>query len=317
MAVSRSNVWPAGVLGSVELRHLRFAIAAADHGSFRRAAELLHVRQSTVSRSIREFEDLIGTKVFERSSGGITPTLTGRSILSIARSVLEDLDALIATAKSNHSGKAGRLAIGFCTSLSAGNLRATLIEFMERFPQIELATTERSRLRLGRMLRNGTLDVVVAAEDVSLSDCRSLPLWSERILVALPGDHELANRDVLYWTDLRAQTVLLSRFDPGSELEDLLRSKLVAAADRPNIENHDISRGAIKALVSMRMGIGLVLESDLGAALPNPLYRELRDGVGPSRLGFSAFWRAENENPALAAFLKLLCERYPSPTGDV
>jgi DNA-binding transcriptional LysR family regulator len=78
-----------------------------------------------------------------------------------------------------------------------------------------------------------------------------------------------------------------------------------------------VSRGAIKALVSMEMGISLILESDLGTNLPSPLYRELRDGIGPSRLGFSAVWRADNENPALKSFLELLAERYPSPNDVV
>lgn len=316
MVVRNSSALQSSIHASIEVRHLRFALASADLGSFRRAAELLQVRQSTLSRSVREFEYAIGTRIFDRSSGGITPTLTGRDVLRIARSVLEELDALIAAGKSDHTGKTGRLAIGFCSSLSAGNLRATLLEFRERFPQVAFMTAERSRVRLARMLRNGTLDVVVAVEDASLSGCRSLPLWSERILVALPKDHALADREVLYWTDLKGQRVLLSRYDPGREIEDLLRSQLVSAADRPKIENHDISRGAIKALVSMRMGISLVLESDLGANLASPLYSELRDGVGPSRLEFSAFWRPDNVNPALAAFLNLLRERYPSPTGD-
>jgi DNA-binding transcriptional LysR family regulator len=147
--------------------------------------------------------------------------------------------------------------------------------------------------------------------------CKSLALWSERILVTLPKDHPLTASEVVYWTDLRDETVLLSQHDPGRELEDLLNSKLVSPGDRPMIERHDVSRGAIKALVSMQMGISLVLESDLGASLPNPLYRELRDGTGPSRLGFSAVWRADNENPALKGFLELLAERYPSPNDVV
>jgi len=124
-------------------------------------------------------------------------------------------------------------------------------------------------------------------------------------------------REVVYWTDLRGETVLLSQYDPGREIEDLLNSKLVLLEDRPKIERHDVSRGTIKALVSMGMGISLVLESDLGANLPRPLYRELRDGTGPSRLGFSAVWRADNENPALKGLLELLAERYPSPNDVV
>ena len=315
---AKQHCAPSGnALASIELRHLRFAVAAADRGSFRRAAEILHIRQSTLSRSIREFEYIIGARLFERSSGGITATPIGRRILRTARAVLEELDALIATAKSDDGTTADRLTIGFCTSLSAGNLRATLLEFREKYPKVTLLTAENSRVRLARMLRNGTLDIVVAAEDLSLRDCKCLPLWSERILVALPKAHELTARDVLYWTDLKDQTVLLSRYDPGREIEEVLRSKLVSPSDRPTIENHDVSRGAIKVLVSMGMGISLVLESDLSAHHPNTVYRELGDGAGPSRIGFSAFWRSDNENPALAAFLKLLQGRYPSPRSDL
>ncbi len=138
-------------------------------------------------------------------------------------------------------------------------------------------------------------------------------LWSERVLVALPQNHPLSERQTVYWTDLRGESVLLSHYDPGRELEDLLVSKLAAPEDRPEIKHHDVSRGIIKSLVSMKAGISLVLESDIGANFAGLVYRELRDGTGPSRLDYSAYWRSENASPALKAFLKMLSERYPSP----
>jgi predicted transcriptional regulator len=55
---------------AVDLQHLRYAVAAADHGSFRRAAEVLLLQQSTLSRCIRQLEHSLGMTVFERSSGG-------------------------------------------------------------------------------------------------------------------------------------------------------------------------------------------------------------------------------------------------------
>ncbi len=146
-------------------------------------------------------------------------------------------------------------------------------------------------------------------------DNNILPLWSERILVALPKDHPLATRDAIYWTDLRNETVLLSQYDPGRELEDLLISKLVSSEDRPRIERHDVSRGIVKSLISMGLGISLVMESDIGASFAGLVYRELRDGAGSTRIGFSAHWRADNENPALGNLLNLLAERYPSPAS--
>lgn len=132
-------------------------------------------------------------------------------------------------------------------------------------------------------------------------------------MVVLQSGHPLAAREVIYWTDLRDQTVLLSHYDPGRELEDLLNANLVFPGNRPRIERHDVSRGVIKSLISMGFGISLVLESDMGANFSGLVYRELHNGTGPSRIGFSAIWRADNENPALTSFLKLLAERYAFP----
>jgi DNA-binding transcriptional LysR family regulator len=53
----------------------------------------------------------------------------------MARIILEEFETLIATARSTRDGETGRLAVGFCTSLSTGNLRASLLDFRQRFPQ--------------------------------------------------------------------------------------------------------------------------------------------------------------------------------------
>jgi DNA-binding transcriptional LysR family regulator len=288
-------------------------VAASDCGSFRRAAEALSIKHSVLSRSIGQLEFLVGASLFKRSSGGIKPTRAGRSVLRIARLILEQVDMLVDTGISGGRGDTGHLVIGFYTSMSTGNLRATIGELRRLVPQLELATMERSRSRLMTALRNGTVDVVVSPGRLPSKDTRSLLLWSERILISLPQNHRLAAREIVYWTDLRSETILLSEYDPGRELEDLLISKLVLADDRPRVERHDASRGIIKSLTSMGMGLSLVMESDIGASFAGLAYRELQDGTGPSRIDFHAHWRDDNENPALKRFLELLSERYPSP----
>lgn len=306
------NRRPAARALAIDLRHLRFAVVAADYGSFRQAAETLGVLQSTLSRSVKQLEDLTGVGIFRRSSGGVEPTPAGRSVLRMARTILEEFDTLIATARSTRSGDAGRLAIGFCTSLTAGNLRGSLLDFRQRFPQIKLATVERRRTHLATALRNGVLDVLIVTGGMPLPNSKTKPLWSERVFIVLPEDHPLTAQEIVYWTDLRDQTIILSQYDPGREIEDLLACKLVSPDDRLKIERHDISRGVAKNLVTMKVGISLVLESDIGGSFSGLVYRELRDGTGPSVLSYSAYWQDDNENPALEAFLKLLSERYPS-----
>ncbi|WP_338025347.1 LysR family transcriptional regulator [Bradyrhizobium yuanmingense] len=112
-------------------------MAAADCGSFRGAAELLRSQQSSLSRTISEFEHHLVIAIFERFSGGVRPTQAGREVLRLVRSILEEFEALIATARAVHNGEIGRLSVGFCTSLSSGNLQASLLEFKRRFPHVQ------------------------------------------------------------------------------------------------------------------------------------------------------------------------------------
>ena len=295
----------------IAINQLRYTVTAAEYGSFRKAAEILNVKQSTLSRSIRLLEHETSVMIFNRSRKGITPSAAGSKIIRLAQVVLEQIDAL-----GSHSNsiavERGKLCIGFCTSLSAGSLRAALLEFRRKHPLIRIKTLERPRSRLATALENGTSDVIISTGHLPFIKCRSQKLWSERVLIALPEDHHMADRDIIYWTDLRNETLLMSRYDPYWEFEDLVTSKILAPEDRPKIEHHDVSRSILKSLISMKLGVGLLLESDIGAKIPAIVYRELQDGSGAARVGFSAFWNGPNENPALSYFIELLRERYPS-----
>jgi DNA-binding transcriptional LysR family regulator len=298
---------------AVDLVHLRYAVAAADYGSFRQAAEAVHVRESTLSRCVQQLEERIGLIIFERPTSGVRATQAGREFLRVARSILEQMDALVTSAHRAGRGEIGRLAIGFYASLAAGNLRATLIDYAQRFPQIEIGMTEGSRARLATALRNGAVDVAIVSGEIPLLDARSMSVWGERVVVTLPEGHRLANSEAVYWTDLKGETLLISSRDPGPEIQDLLLTKLAASGDRPKAVFHDASCGNIKGLVGCGFGISLLTESGVGGNFSCLTYREVRDGTGPSWIGYSAHWRADNDNPALAAFLRILEERYPSP----
>jgi DNA-binding transcriptional LysR family regulator len=220
------------------IQNLRYALTAAEYGSFRRAAEALLLRQSTLSRCVRQLEESLGMAVFERSSGGVRATQGGRQFLRSARSILEQVEALAARTQSTGRGEAGRLTVGFYTSLAAGNLRATLIDVSQRFPQLELEMFESSRSRLVTALRNGVVDIAIIPGATALPESKTMSLWSERILVGVPEGHSLAEREPVHWIDLREEKILLSRRDPGPELRDLLVAKVTSPGDRPRIVRH-------------------------------------------------------------------------------
>jgi DNA-binding transcriptional LysR family regulator len=118
----------------IDFNQFEYAIAAADYGSFRQAAEALSIKQSTISRSVQMLEHELGAQIFKRSRRGVRATSIGRQFLRIARSVVEQLDALAMMTRASGQGKIGRLSVGFCTSLTKGNWRALMLDFKSKFP---------------------------------------------------------------------------------------------------------------------------------------------------------------------------------------
>ncbi len=291
---------------SVEVPHLRYVVAAADHSSFRRAAATLNITQPTLSKRIRELEGKLGVLLFERSPGGTELTAIGEEFVDSARRILTELEAMEARAKAGKRGDAGRLEIGFYTSLSTGALRDTVLTFAGQHPDVEVNIIEGARASLMALLDRGTIDIVVVLGEPAYSDYAHMSLWSDRIMVAFPKDHPLAAQDFVYWTDLKSERFLMSSRDPGPEIQDLLINKLTSPGDRPLIKPVNANRESILSVVSGDQGICLTCESSIGNAMPGLVYREVRDGNGPTRVGYVAYWRRNNDNPALKQLLALL-----------
>jgi DNA-binding transcriptional LysR family regulator len=290
----------------VEVPHLRYVVTAADHSSFRRAAAALNITQPTLSKRIRELEGRLGVLLFERSAGGAELTPIGEEFVVSARRVLAELEAMEARARAGKHGDAGRLEIGFYTSLSTGALRDTVLSFANQHPQVDVNIVEGARATLIPLLDRGVIDIVVVLGEPAYTDYAHLGLWSERLMVAFPKDHALAAREFVYWTDLKNERFLMSRRDPGPEIQDVLINKLTSPGDRPLIKSINAHRENILSVVDGNRGITLACESSTGNILPGVVFREVRDGNGPTRVGYVAYWRHNNDNPALKRFLGLL-----------
>ena len=251
--------------------------------------------------------------MFERTSSGISLTKAGAEIIRTSKYLVEAIDLLADHAREMNSGLTGYLRIGFYTSLSTGNLRASLVEFASKFPSVEIHAIEASRARLISNLVGGLVDIAIFTGAPSPSDGTAMSLWTERIMVTISDSHALAAKSVVHWSELMDETFLLSERDPGPDLQQIFTSRLSPLGVQPKIVQQDVSEENIRNLVGAGFGVGLALETGLGAKIPGVTYLEVRDENGPSRISFSAHWRSNNNNPALANFIALLEERYPVP----
>lgn len=296
---------------TIKPRPLRTVIAAAEHGSFRRAAAALDVKQSTLSRRVRQLEEEFGVKLFERSSSGVHVTAAGGDVVRMARRLLEQMDRMVSAAQSAGRGEAGKITIGVCTSLSASKLRTVVAGYVQTSPHIEINIVERSRAQLLDGLQAGDVDIVIVVGEARNHGGPSMLLWSERIIAALPAGHRLTSNDMIYWTDLKGELFLLSRRDPGPDLRNIIVQKLSAPGEAPDIASWDVSSESILAMLEAGHRISVHCESCAGLTYPGIVYREVRDGSGPSYITFTACWEETNKNAALARFLELLREQHP------
>lgn len=295
-----------------DIRQLRYAVVAADERSFAKAAKILHIKQSTLSKRILAMEERMGITLFERSTRGAVPTRAGSSFIQSAKRIVEEIDRLGAGARAIGMGKAGAIALGFSTSLSAGNLRSTVLDFRHRYPEVELSGHEAGWDDLARGLRSRAIDVAIIPGQLTGEGFEKRHLWPERLMVALPEAHPLAFSERIFWSDLRSETFVLPRRDPGPDAGDLVRARLRDIGTKANIVMQDVTRENILNMVSAGRYVSLVAETAAGVFHPEVQLREIHDIAGLAHVDFWAWWCRDNDNPALRQFFRLIGERYPA-----
>ncbi|WP_431042280.1 LysR family transcriptional regulator [Streptomyces sp. P1-3] len=222
----------------LEVRHLRALCAIADNGSVRKAARQLGMTQPSLTTQLRRIENAIGGELFSREPTGTTLTPLGRSVLSRARPIVAEMNALIAEARTA-AGRAAdaRLRIGSTGSRAVpGWLRRLRLRFPAADPTIR---TDASPNTLLQMVAAHQLDVVFVHE-VEGSPLRVPEGVEERVLVArepqfvaLPETHPAARRPVVALADLAADQWMV---DPAVDGEAAgVRRMLAAAGFEPRV----------------------------------------------------------------------------------
>lgn len=286
----------------LDLRYLRYAFAAAEHRSFRRTALTLGVPQSTVTRRIQILEARLGADIFLRHRAGVDLTLAGEQFLREARSSVDRLLQSADELASARRGIVGELRIGFVASLNRGGLRDLLATYRANFPGARVTFTEDSSQALIADVLSGRLDIAFVAGDPAVPGAKTLPLWSERLLLAMSAGHRLANEEVVPLDELAHEQFLI-RHGAGREVEEYVLRHLSSLGFSPNVQTHRLGRQSLMNLVALGFGVTITADSSVVEPTLGVVYRPLvsREPYVP----WSGFWNALNGNPTLKQLVAL------------
>ena len=212
-----------------DLRQLRTFVAVAEQRSFTRAGELVHLKQQSVSKAVRELERELGVDLLERTTREVSLTAAGRVLLEEGKHALEVADAAFARTREVGTGLAGTIRIGYSPAISPTDQTDVARVLRAHGPDLSVVLLEVRPSALRPMLRAGELDLaltrITGAVDPALhrASLRPTPL-----MLCVPRDHPLADRTSIDLGELEGER-LLTASPPGTPYTDLLLDRLARA----------------------------------------------------------------------------------------
>lgn len=244
------------------LRQLQYVIAVADALSFRRAAELCHVAQPSLSSQLAQLEDTLGVRLFERDRRRVLLTAAGKDLVERARRLLVDADDFFAAARRAGDPLSGELRLGVIPTISPYLLPRITPALRTAYPRLVTQWLEEKTSVLVRSLDAGQIDAALLALEADLGDVESDVVAIDPFVLVAPPDHPLmAKSRPVSMNKLTDVNVLL--LDDGH----CLREQALAVCSRAKARELEFRATSLSTLVHMVAGgAGVTLLPTLAVA---------------------------------------------------
>lgn len=217
---------------NVTLRQLRAFVAVADAQHFTRAADRLDLSQSTVSTLVRELEDNLGLKLFDRHTRMLRLTPAGAEVLPLARKALSDLDEVLGTSAELRTLGRGRVSIAAASLQAALMLPAVIRRYTAENPGVKVRLYDVPEHEVIEKVRNAEVDFGLGSDTGTRPEISARSLVTDAFVAVMRPDHAFVRHTALRWRDV-AELPLIGP-PPGNAV----REQLDAALAREGIRLH-------------------------------------------------------------------------------
>ena len=198
----------------MELAQLDAFIAAADCGSFSRAAELLNVAQPSLSNRIQSLEREVGQALFERMGRGVKLTDAGHSFLPYAQRVLRTLNDGLMVLEGTREGTAGRLMIGTAPAVGTYVLPRLLKVFCDNHQGVDVLVRTGHSDEVLQMVLDDDVQVGIG-RPINHPDVRTVTLYHDELVLVVSSQHRYAKRGSVKVDQLSEDSLILFDRDSG------------------------------------------------------------------------------------------------------
>ncbi|MCE7053622.1 LysR family transcriptional regulator [Algoriphagus sp. AGSA1] len=288
----------------MELRHLNYFKAVAEELNFRKAAGRLFISQPGLSRQIRQLEEILKVKLFERDQKHVELTVAGAYLKGEVDFILNHLELTGNQLKLIAAGKIGELRIGFLGSASNQILPDLLARLNAQQPLISTSLEELSNSVQVEMIEKDKLDLGFVRLASVPSELEMKVVLRDTFSLVVPKDHPIEAKGFLSVNQFRDESFVLFSSDYSNLYYEQIIGICRDAGFAPKIRHKSVHALTIFRLVENGMGVAIVPTSLKEGYELNVRFMEIPNIAQHTEL--SAIWKAENRNPALRMVLPLI-----------
>ena len=247
----------AATIAVMELRHLRYFVALAEESSFTRAARKMHVTQSTLSHQIRQIEDEIGQRLFDRIGKRVVITDAGTALLPNATRALREVDEGLRLIQTAPDPLAGALRIGATHTFNIKLIPDCLAAFLDKHPAMSVVVREMFASDVVRAVEAGEIDLGITYDPQRRGELDFEALYIEEMVLAVAAAHPLAKRKRVRLIELHKERMILPTPHSSTRriIDDALRSVgsvpvIVAEMDSVAATVELVRQTALAAIIS-------------------------------------------------------------------
>ncbi|MFK7857634.1 MAG: LysR family transcriptional regulator [Granulosicoccus sp.] len=236
--------------------------------SFTRAAEILHMTQPAVTHQIRQLEEELNARLFDRSNNRISLTAAGEQVLEYAERIIGLYGEMSESVKALTGDRAGLITIGASTTIAEYMLPGLLGEFRQHFPDVQIRLRVANTDAIVTLVADNSIDLGVVEGEVDNQLLRAERCQQDELQLMLPPGHPLASREKVEPLELTAYPFIHREDGSGtrSVIERYLRDN--------GVDEHALNRPfelgsteAIKGAVQAGMGITIVSRATVSREL--------------------------------------------------
>jgi len=293
----------------MDMRDLEYLALSAEKGNFGRAADALGVNVSTISRRIGRVEDELGVALFERGHSGVRLTPGGHAVISHVRRALAEVEAVKRSGMRVGSGLVGEIRLGLRLPPVGEALASLLGTWRKTHPGVTLTVAEMGDGDLAGAVEARRLDVAVTPRHGVWKQAASMPLYRDKLLVALREDHPACSQPSLSRDDLQRENILIQEWEDSQAGREFYAFVLGAGT---NTRAHAASKPSIFALVRAGFGIAFATGAEVATPVPGVIFKPIDDPGASVEMVLA--WHAGLEDPVIGRFVACLrddaCSRH-------